>query len=94
LLHRPPRARAERLFEQQHFWVNHYPVRRARFDGFRQDLFRGPASVRYVYVRTSYRGHQQTVGIEVRPVDGKLRLRPLAPLPAPPPRRASQEAAP
>ena len=68
-------------------------MRRARFDGYRQKVFGRPGSVRYVYVRTTYRGYQETTGLEVRPLPGALSMRHLPALPPyPPPKGGTTEA--
>ena len=61
-------------FEREHFWVNHYPARRARFDGARgRELVRpGP---RFLYLESSYRGLRFVSAYEMRASDGALRLR-------------------
>lgn len=61
-------------FEREHFWVNHYPARRARFDGARgrESTVAGP---RYLYLRSSYRGVDFETSYEVRFADGTVRIR-------------------
>jgi len=72
-----PREHADYRFDAQHFWVNHYPARRARFDGFRQEVFREPIGPRYIYLKSSYRGHSESSGYQVRYGDGQLHIRRL-----------------
>jgi len=72
-----PREHADYRFDAQHFWVNHYPARRARFDGFRDKEFNRPIAARYIYLKSSYRGHTEGSGFEVRYKGGKLHLRRL-----------------
>jgi hypothetical protein len=67
-----PRSEAERRFLRERFWVNHYPARRARFDGRRREL---AGAERYIYVRTSYFGHTETTGFYVRVEQGRFLLR-------------------
>lgn len=73
LLEREPRAESELRFLRERFWVNHYPARRARFDGHRGEL--GAGSERYIYVRTSYLGQTETTGFYVRVEPGRFLLR-------------------
>lgn len=70
-----PPAEAALRFEREHFWVNHYPVRFARFDGWRAMAFAYPGAVKYVYIKSSYRGMERTSGYVVRAEPGKLVLR-------------------
>jgi hypothetical protein len=72
-----PRETADYRFEAQHFWVNHYPARRARFDGFREAVFGRPVGPRYLYLQTSYRGFSESSGFVVSAKDGHLRIRRL-----------------
>jgi hypothetical protein len=73
LLEQSPRSEAELRFLRERFWVNHYPARRARFDGRRHELSSG--AERYVYIRTSYLGQSETTGFYVRVEPGRLLLR-------------------
>lgn len=72
ILERRPRDQAELRFLRDRFWVNHYPARRARFDGHRHEL---AGAERYIYVRTSYLGHTETTGFYVRVEPGRFLLR-------------------
>lgn len=71
LLERRPRSEAEGRFLRERFWVNHYPARRARFDGHRRDL---AGAERYIYIRTTYFGHAETTGFYVRVEPGRFLL--------------------
>lgn len=70
LLEQGSRAAAEARFERESFWVNHYPARKARFDGGRYEL--PPNSARYVYIRSTYFGHTETTGLRVHVQPGEL----------------------
>lgn len=70
LFERGSRAAAESRFLRERFWVNHYPARRARFDGTRRAL--GIGAARFVYVRSTYFGSSQTTAFSVRVEPGKL----------------------
>ena len=72
LLDQQPISTSEARFARESFWVNHYPARRARFDGGRRDL--GIGAVRYIYVRTRYFGYQETTRITARVSSGQLAL--------------------
>jgi len=66
---------ADRIYARQSFWVNHYPARRARFDGARGEVFAEPGNTMYVYLRSHYRGLEESTAFVVRAADGKLVLR-------------------
>ena len=68
------RQTAERAFVRTHFWVNHYPARLARYDGYRQETFGDGATI-YVYLRSTYRGEALESAFTVRASDGTLHLR-------------------
>jgi len=72
LFERRPRAEAEGRFLRERFWVNHYPARRARFDGRRREI---SGAERYIYIRTSYLGRAESTGFYVRVEPGRFLLR-------------------
>jgi hypothetical protein len=74
----PLHGRTADRFAREHFWVNHYPARRARFDGSRGRELEGRPGARYLYIETSYRGLTVKTGYEVRLVGATVRLRRIA----------------
>lgn len=74
LLEQEPRSHADARFQRESFWVNHYPARKARFDGARERLEGGPDL--YVYCRTTYFDVTETTGFQVRAEPGRLLLTP------------------
>jgi hypothetical protein len=71
------RSTAHRTFTQRHFFVNHYPARRARFDGFREARFGDPRQRAYLYLRSSYRGMSESTAYEIHADSGKLYIQPI-----------------
>jgi hypothetical protein len=71
------RPGGERIFSARAFQVNHYPARRARFDGSRGEIFGQHGRPQYVYLRTRYRGTRLGTGYAVQAADDQLLLRPL-----------------
>lgn len=68
LLEQEPAFQSELRFSRESFWVNHYPARKARFDGFRETL--GPSADHFIYVRSVYFGYTETTGFHVRAEPG------------------------
>jgi hypothetical protein len=72
-----PGPAADARFAHEHFWVNHYPARMARFDGRRAEVFPTPSAVRFVYIRSRYRQLDDAAGYVVRVRDGQLLMQRL-----------------
>lgn len=69
LLEQKPEFQSENRFLRERFWVNHYPARKARFDGGREAL--GLGIDHYVYVRSVYFGYSETTGFRVKTEPGR-----------------------
>lgn len=69
LLEQQPQFQSENRFLRERFWVNHYPARKARFDGGREAL--GLGVDHYVYVRSVYFGYSETTGFRVKTEPGR-----------------------
>lgn len=70
LLEQKPLFQSENRFSRESFWVNHYPARKARFDGGREAL--GAGAERFIYVRSTYLGYSETTGFRVRVEPGRF----------------------
>jgi hypothetical protein len=70
-----PSALSEGSYQRQRFWVNHYPARRARFDGSRGDTFADPSTRAFIYLRSRYRNTELSTGYQVHSEGGKLVMR-------------------